>query len=76
MVSTKVRATDTRQLHVQYKLHVKCRTGLSARTVRLVRAAASHNTAKTKEAKAGSNKKINAHKIVSTRTKQLRIARL
>ena len=64
MVSTKVRATDTREPHMQYKLHVKRGTGLSTRTIKVVRAAASHNTAKTKEAKQGSNKKINAHKIV------------
>ena len=41
-----IRATDTRQLHMQYKLHVKCRTGLSLKTVKLVRAAASYHATK------------------------------
>jgi hypothetical protein len=69
-----VRATDTRRPHVQYKLHVKCGTGLNPKIVKLVRAAASNHTAKPKYTWKGSNKKINAHNsLCSNRTKHLRI---
>ena len=43
-----IRATDTRQLHMQNLLHVKCRTGLNPKTVKLVRAAASYHATKPK----------------------------
>src|SRR4051812_48754428 len=69
-----VRATDTRRTHVQYKLHVKCGTGLNPKIVKLVWAAASNHTVKRKYTWKGSNNKINAHNsLCSNRTKHLRI---